>query len=107
MDNITYKVVYEPRVLEALTEISLHYAEKGGQELADKMFDNIVMQLDKLGFMPFGCQKTDFCEDIRRMVIKIPPYLAYYTVVGTQVRILELVHAYKNQDLIFQKYANF
>lgn len=107
MNNITYKVVYEPRVLEALTEISLYYAEKGGQELADKMFDNIVMQLDKLEFMPFGCQKTDFCEDIRRMVIQTPTYLAYYTVVETQVRVLELVHASKDQDLIFQKYANF
>ncbi|STY88565.1 hypothetical protein [Moraxella bovis] len=43
MNSITYKVVYEPRVLEALTQIALYYAEKGGQELADKMFDNIVM----------------------------------------------------------------
>lgn len=75
MNNITYTVVYEPRVLDALTEISFYYAQKGGQELADKMFDNIVMQLDKLEFIPFGCQKTDFCEDIRRMVIKTPPYL--------------------------------
>ena len=107
MNNITYKVVYEPRVLDALTQIALYYAEKGGQELADKMFDNILMQLDKLEFMPFGCQKTDFCKDIRRMVIQTPPYLAYYTVVETQVRILELIHASKDQDLIFQKYANF
>ena len=107
MNNIAYTVVYEPRVLDALTEISFYYAEKGGQELADKMFDHIGMQLDKLEFMPFGCQKTDFCEDIRRMVIKTPPYLAYYTVVETQVRILELVHASKDQDLIRQKYENF
>lgn len=107
MSSITYKVVYEPRVLEALTQITLYYAERGGQELADKMFDNIVMQLDKLEFMPFGCQKTRFCEDIRRMVIQTPPYLAYYTVVETQVRILELVHTSKDQDLIFQKHANF
>ncbi len=107
MNNITYTVVYEPRVLDALTQISLYYAQKGGQELADKMFDNIVMQLDKLEFMPFGCQKTDFCADIRRMVIQTPPYLAYYTVVETQVRILELVHAYQDQDLIRQKYENF
>lgn len=107
MSNITYKVVYESRVLDALTEISLYYAEKGGQELADRMFDNIVMQLDKLELMPFGCQKTDFCEDIRRMVIKTPPYLAYYTVEETQVRVLELIHASKDQDLIRQKYENF
>lgn len=107
MNNITYTVVYEPRVLDALTEISLYYAKKGGQELADRMFDNIVMQLDKLEFMPFGCQKTDFCENIRRMVIKTPPFLAYYTVVDTQVRILELVHSSKDQDLIYQKYKNF
>ena len=107
MNDITYTVVYEPRVLEALTEISLYYAEKGGQELASKMFDNIVMQVDRLEFMPFMYPKTDFCENIRKMVIKTPPYLVYYTVVGTQIRVLEFIHTSKDQDLIFQKYENF
>lgn len=107
MKNINYTVVYEPRVLDALTEISVYYAEKGGQELANKMLDNIISQLDKLEFMPYRCQATDFCEHIRKMVIKKPPYLAYYTVVKTQVRILELIHSYQEQDLIYQKYKDF
>lgn len=52
-------------------------------------------------------QESDLCEYIRRMIIKTPSYLAYYTVIDTQVRFLELIHTSKDQNLIRQKYENF
>lgn len=107
MDTSYYQVVYQPQVKQALDEIAYHYNQKGGRDLAEKMLDNIIFQLDKLEFMPHRCQATDFCEHIRKMTIQTPPYLAYYTVVDAEVRILELIHASRNQDLVRQKYENF
>lgn len=106
METINYTVLYEPQVLDSLTEISLYYAEKGGQELAKTILDNIIIQLDLLAFMPCANPKTEFCADIRKKVIKAVPYIAYYTIVDAQVRILELIHSSRDQDMIYRKYKN-
>ena len=64
------------------------------------------MQIDKLHTLPFHYPATHFSNEIRKMVIQTPPYLVYYTIVDTEVRILELIHTAKDQDLIYQKYKN-
>lgn len=106
MENITYTVVYEPEVEQALNEILFYYAQKGGKDLVERMFDNIVLQLDTLETMPFRYQVSDFSENIRKMVIQTPPYLAFYTVSDTKVKILELFHASMNQNFLYNKYRN-
>lgn len=106
MENTIYSVVYSLDVENTLDEIIYYYSQKGGIILSNRMFDNIVSQLNELETMPFRCQVSDFSKNIRKMVIKTPPYLAYYTVTETKVIILELVHGSKNQDFIYEKYKN-
>lgn len=68
------------------------------------MVDNITLQMDKLEFIPYHYQKTDFCEYIRKMFIET----------SSIMRLLEcsweswmFARTSKDQDFAYQKYKNF
>ena len=86
MKSNPYTVVYEPQIEHALNEIAFYYAQQGEMALAEKMLDNIIVQIDKLHTLPFHYPAAHFSNEIRKMVIQTPPYLVYYTIVDTEVR---------------------
>ena len=87
MKSNSYTVVYEPQIKHALNEIAFYYAQQDEMALAEKMLDNIIVQIDKLHTLPFRYPAAHFSNEIRKMVIQQTlPYLVYYTIVDTEVR---------------------
>lgn len=106
MQDDKYDVLYHPKIDRELLKIAKYYNSIGGRNLANRMIDAIVGELNGLAFMPESYIRVNEKKNIRKKTIAKPPYIAYYSVDRTNkvVRVLLLVHGSKNQERITRQF---
>lgn len=102
-----YTIIYEEEALQALADIGLYYEWQGGDDLKRQIIKRIQTHIQTLDFMPERNQLSDFSDKVRRLVIYKLPYIAFYTIQGDNVHILEVLHAKKDQEFLHEKYQDF
>lgn len=99
-----YIINYEPEAEKALETIAFYYIEQVGLDFANGIMQSIKTAIDSLEIMPERCQKTDFSNDIHRLIIAKPPYSVYFLISGQKVIILDILHNRRDQSFLKEKY---
>lgn len=104
-----YKIIYEPEAEKALEQISCYYIDQVGYELASNIIETITEAINSLQTMPNRCQKSDFSENVHRLVLPKLPYLVYFCIleISQEVVILEILHGKRDQRFLQTKYEKF
>lgn len=93
-----YQIIYEEDALQDLTDIAHYYFEKSGIELADRMSERILNEIDSLSFMPNRCVDCPLFPKYKQLNINNLPYRAYFLIdeIQKNVHIINVIHHAKN-----------
>lgn len=100
-----YIVTLEIEAELAIRDIFQHYVDVAGYEIADRNITMIEHAINTLDIMPNRCPVSDFSPNVRKLVMPKLPYLIFYTILDFEVVILDVVHAKRDQNLLFLKYG--
>ena len=99
-----YRIVYEAQALNSLDEIAWYYTTTAGYAVADNNLQKIFTSINSLDTMPMRCPVADFSPHIHKFVIIGLPYIAFFTLRGDCVHILDVFHTRQSQDIWYTRY---
>lgn len=101
-----HKIIYDDKIPEVLKRITSYYTETTSARVAWSMVKNIEDAIKGLNTMPQRCKKINGVLNIRKLILKKPPYTIYYYVddKAKEVEILDILHNKQDSSFIEEKY---
>lgn len=101
-----YQIVYETEALDSLDEIAWYYTTHASYDVAQRNLQKILTSINSLDTMPMRCPIADFSPHIHKFLIIGLPYIAFFTIRGDCVHILDVFHTRQSQDILYTRYKN-